>query len=61
MPQGQRYRSKFDPVSMFDSGAKSFGDGSLFDPKYSHSYSGKSKDTYASTTSLPDNTQILIE
>ena len=61
MPQGQRYRSDFDPVSMFDKGAKSIGDGSLFNPKQSHSYSGKSKDTYASNTISPNNNQILIE
>ena len=61
VPQGQRYRSTMDPVSMFDKGAKSIGDGSLFNPRQSHSYSGKSKDTYASNTILPDNTQILIE
>ena len=61
MPQGQRYRSNFDPVSMFDKGAKSIDQGSLFTPKSNHSYTGNSKDTYASNTILPNNTQILIE
>lgn len=58
MPQGQRYRSNFDTVSMFDKGPKSIGDGSLFNHKQSHSHSGNSKDTYASNTILPNNTQI---
>ena len=61
MPQGNRYRSTYDPVSMFDKGAKSFGDSSLFHPKQSHSYSGKSKDTYASNTITKSGDQIFIE
>ena len=62
MPQGQRYRSNFDPVSMFDSGSKSIGDGSFFNPKQTHSYTGNSKDTYApNTILLRNNTQILVE
>jgi len=61
MPQGLRYKSDFDPVSMFDRGAKSIGQGSLFNPIYSHSYSNNPKNTYASNTILPNNTQILIE
>ena len=61
MPQGNRYRSTYDPVSMFDKGAKSIGDGSLFNPRQSHSYSGNPKNTYASNTNLPNGNQILIE
>ena len=61
MPQGNRYRNTMDPVSMFDKGAKSIGEGSLFNPKMSHSYTGNAKDTYASNTILPNNTEILIE
>ena len=61
MPQGNRYRNTYDPVSMFDKGAKSIGDGSLFNPRQSHSYTGNSKDTYASNTILPNGNQILIE
>ena len=30
MPQGNRYRNTYDPVSMFDKGAKTIGEGSLF-------------------------------
>ena len=61
MPQGNRYRNSYDPISMFDLGAKTIGTGSVFNPKQSHSYSGNPKNTYASNTILPDNTQILIE
>ncbi len=46
---------------MFDKGAKSIGEGSIFNPKMSHSYTGNSKDTYASNKILSNNTQILIE
>ena len=56
MPQGNRYRNTYAPVSMFDSGANSIGTGSLFNPKYSHSYTRNSKDTYACDTILPNNT-----
>ena len=61
MPQGNRYRSTYDPVSMFDKGAKSIGDGSLFNPKQSHSYSDNPKNTYASNTITKSGDQILIE
>jgi len=61
MPQGDRYRSSFDPVSMFDKGAKTFDNGSLFNPGYSHDYTGNPKNTYASNTILPNGNQILIE
>ena len=61
MPQGLRYRSTYDPVSMFDKGAKSIGDDSLLNPKQSHNYTGNSKDTYASNTILPNGNQNLIE
>ena len=46
---------------MFDKGAKTFDNGSLFNPGYSHDYTGNPKNTYASNTILPNNTQILIE
>ncbi len=59
--QGLRYRSTYDPVSFFDKGAKSIGDGSLFNPKMSHSYTGNAKDTYASNTITKSGEQILIE
>jgi hypothetical protein len=59
--QGLRYRSTYDPVSAFDWGAKSINTGRLFNPLYSHSYSNNPKNTYASNTILPNNTQILIE
>lgn len=61
MPQGQRYRNTYDPISMFDLGAKTIGTGSVFNPKQSHSYTGNPKNTYASNTILPDGNQILIE
>ena len=61
MPQGQRYRNTYDPVSMFDRGAKSINIGSLLNPLYSHSYSSNPKNTYASNTITKSNDQILIE
>ena len=61
MPQGQRYRNTYDPVSMFDRGAKSINTGSLFNPFYSHSYSSNPKNTYASNTLTTSGDQILIE
>ena len=45
MPQGQRYRSTLDPVSIFDSGAKSISTGSFFNPIYSHSYKNNPRGT----------------
>ena len=61
MPQGQRYRNTYDPVSMFDRGAKSINTGSLLNPLYSHSYSSNPKNTYASNTITKSGDQILIE
>ena len=60
MPQGNRYRSTLDPVSMFDSGAKSISTGSFFNPIYSHSYKNNPRG-YASNTIDNQGNQILIE
>ena len=46
---------------MFDKGAKTIGEGSLFNSKMSHSYTGNAKDTYASNTILNNGNEILIE
>ena len=60
MPQGNRYRSTLDPVSMFDSGAKSISTGSFFNPIYNHSYKNNPRG-YASNTIDNQGNQILIE
>ena len=60
MPQGNRYRSTLDPVSMFDSGSKSISTGSFFNPIYSHSYKNNPRG-YASNTIDNQGNQILIE
>ena len=60
MPQGNRYRSTLDLVSMFDSGAKSISTGSFFNPIYSHSYKNNPRG-YASNTIDNQGNQILIE
>ena len=58
MPQGNRYRNTYDPISMFDKGAKS--QFKSYNPVTAHSYHDQ-PDGYASNTILPNNTEILIE
>ena len=60
MPQGNRYRSTLDLVSMFDSGAKSISTGSAFNPIYSHSYKNNPRG-YSSNTIDNKGNQVLIE
>ena len=61
MPQGQRYRSTGDPVSMFDKGAKSITSGSLFSPAKSHDYTGNPRGWASNTIDTKTGNQILIE
>ena len=58
MPQGNRYRNTYDPVSMFDKGAKS--QFKSYNPVSAHSYHNQT-DGYASNTILNNGHEILIE
>ena len=58
MPQGNRYRNTYDPVSMFDKGAKSRF--KSYNPVTAHSYHDQ-PDGYASNTILNNGNEILIE
>jgi hypothetical protein len=58
MPQGNRYRNFYDPVSMFDKGAKS--QFKSYNPVTAHSYHNQ-PDGYSSNTILNNGNEILIE
>ncbi len=60
MPQGDRYRSTYDPVSMFDRGAKSITTGS-FSPAKSHDYTGNHRGWASNTIDMKTGNKILIE
>ena len=57
-PQGNRYRNTYDPVSIFDKGAKS--QFKSYNPVTAHSYHDQT-DGYASNTILNNGNEILIE
>ena len=58
MPQGNRYRNTYDPISMFDKGSKS--QFKSYNPVTAHSYHNQ-PDGYASNTILNNGNEILIE